>query len=189
VGRIDHHVVGELQDLLFERPLQVVGEAPGERRAEQVGARRGADHERATREQCLGLASGIDEDVCDVLGGVPGGGEHPEPPRAHLDLVAVTEPLVGIAQPCVTARPEANTGRRDQLACTGDEVVVDMSLERPGEPDRLSGREIEVLADVAHRVDHHCHPRVVLDHDVGSVAELGAAKRADIYSHGDLLFI
>jgi hypothetical protein len=132
------------------------------------------------------LAGWIDEEVRDVLGGVPGGGEHPEPPRADLDLVAIPETLVGIAQPRVTARPEANTGRRDQLPCAGDEVVVDMGLERPGEPDRLSGRDIEVLADVAHRVDHRRHLRVAHDNDMRSVAELGAAKRTNLPSHGSL---
>ena len=153
-----------------------MGEPPGEGWAEQVGACRGAHHERASGKERLGLTCWIEEDVGDVLGSVPGSGEHPQAEGAELDLVALAEALVGVAEPGTAARPEPGAARRDQFACPGDEVVVHVGLERPGQLDRVAGGHLQVLADVAHRVDDHPNTGVALDDHMGCVPELGASQ-------------
>ena len=111
-----------------------------------------------------------------MLGGVTRGGEGPEPQAAEIDLVAVTEALVGQFQP-PDGRSEHMGAEGGQFAAAGDEVGVEMGFDRVGEVESAAFGFGEIARWVARWVDDK---RSAVAEIFGAraifSAELGASK-------------
>src|SRR6266508_5112403 len=128
--------------------MVVVGAVPVG--AEQVGAGHGADQQRPAGEQRQ-RSGAVGQQEGQVLGGVAGGGQRPQPQAAQVELVAVAQAAMG--------EPEPGRGRREdggavggQLAAAGDEVGVQVRLPAVGQPQAAAGGGVQVGAGGARGV-------------------------------------
>lgn len=187
MGGVDHHVVRKRQYLVSERTLQIMREAPRKSRTEKVRTGRRAHHQRPPGEQGLGSTARVEKQVSNMFGGMARRGQHPQTSGTQFDLVSVNQALMGIVQPGLRARPQARAPPRYEFAAPGDEIVVHVGLQRPGDLRALGLRRVRIATRVAHRIDHHRAPRSPVDDQVRRVAQLRGAKGLNVDSHEKLL--
>jgi len=115
---------------------------------------------------------------------VPRGGERAQHQPAQVEFLLVVQALVGEAQPG-GARGDDPGVAGGQLAAAGDEVGVQVGLDRVGESQPPLVGQVQVGGRVADRVDHQRPPVAEVD-QVGAVAEPLVDHRDD-RNHGRLL--
>jgi hypothetical protein len=167
VGGVHAQVVGEGEDPLVQgapqRPsqrLRAVG-------ADQVGAGHRADQQRPAGEQHQ-WSGAIDQEVGEMLGGVAGGRQRPQPKAAQVDLLPVAQTAMWELEPCRSRRDHGGA-QGGQLAAAGDEVGMQVRLGGPGQPQAAASGGGQVGTGVARGVQHQ--PAAVAQVDqVGGVA-------------------
>ena len=172
MGRIDERLVGQRQDLVVQGVVQprrqVVGGDP--HRAQEVGPADVADEERVAGEDRLGNAVALREvqrQDRDPLGRVPRGLHDREARIAELDHVAVLErrELVLRARPCAEEDPRSDPIA--ELQVTRDEVGVEVREQDVLDRGALRLGVLDVLVDVALRVDDGSGACPLVDDEVG----------------------
>ena len=120
-----------------------------------------------------------------MLGGVPGGGQHPQGEPAQVDLLAVLQAAMGEAEPAGPRGEDLGAVGRGQLPAACQEVGVQVGLSRVGDLEPPPAGQLQVWGGVAGRVNHQGPPVAQLDH-IGAVAETFVDDRVD-GGHGRLL--
>ena len=151
MGRIDGDVVGEAHDPLVQGLPQRPGQGFGLVESDQVGASQRADQQRAAGEKG-DRSTAIGEQPGEVLGGVTRRCDRPEVQPADVELVAVAETAV---RPLHPGRLRGEHGRTEggQLAAAGEEVGVQMRLDRVGDRHPRSFGGGQIRRGVSRRVD------------------------------------
>src|SRR5207247_7258334 len=116
-------------------------------------------------------------------GGVAGGGDRPQHQPAQVQFLFGVQALVGEPQLGGAGRDDAGVVG-GQLAAAGDEVGVQVGLDRVGDAQPPPAGQLQVGGRVADRVDHQ-RPAVAAVHQVGGVAEPLVDPR-DARNHGRL---
>jgi hypothetical protein len=115
---------------------------------------------------------------------VAGGGDRPQHQPAQVQLLLVVQALVGELE--VGGAGDEDAGAAGgQFAAAGDEVGVQVGLDRMGDPQPPLVGQVQVGGRVAGRVDHQRPPVAEVD-QVGTVAEPLVEYRDD-RNHGRLL--
>ena len=123
VGGVDGEVVGQREDLVAQRAVELSGQVFAGREAEEVGASDRADHERPAAEERDGFAV-FAEEVGEVIGCMPGGWDRAQAQRiGECDLVARLDVVVGHSEPGTLRREELRAAR-GQLRSTRHVVGV-----------------------------------------------------------------
>ena len=135
-----------------ERVVEVTGKPARLIGAEQIGAADGSDEQRIAGEDASG-SIGFAHEQRDVLGRVPGRVQYvdcdvPDAQRSRRASLRETGSGGAAPGPATTRAP---SGR--ELACAGDEVGVNVRLDRKRERQPVSRRYRGVRVDVAPGVD------------------------------------
>lgn len=181
MGRVDGEVVGQDEDLLPQGTEHRPGQRLAVLRAEEVRPADGADHQRPSREERLGAAVD-DEQVREVVRGVPGGGDRSQHDVVgELDLVAGVEGPVGAFELRASRREEGGA-LGSELAAPGEVVGVGVRVGGPGDPPTSLGGDGSLAVGEARWVDDESCPVAETDH-VGRVAEPVLDDGLDLHSH------
>jgi len=111
---------------------------------------------------------------------VPGRLEHLDAHRAEADRVAVLDRAVRVHRAGAVAEHDGRAGALGQLDVTRDEVGVQVRLEHPLDGEAMRLRRIDVLLDVALRIDHG---RLAAAAD--QVRRMGKARQVEGFEHHD----
>ena len=157
VRRVDAHRVGQREQLVVERVVEHRGHllrgVAG--RSREVGAAHVSDEERVPGQHQLRLAARlvVDHQHRHALGRVPGGLQEAQRDLADPDLVAVAH--AAMRERCTRPGPDHDRrpGALGQLAVAAHEVGVEVRLHDVLDREALRLRLVEVLVDVAPRVD------------------------------------
>jgi hypothetical protein len=181
MGRVDGELAGQRQKPLVKGPVGGPGQRLGQLGAGQVGAGHGADQEGPAAEQGQ-RSSGVQKQVADVLGGVPGGGQHPQGEPTQVDLLGVLQAAMGEAEPAGSRGEDPGAIGGGQLPAAGQEVGVQVGLGRVGDAQSTPPGQLQIRGRVAGRVNHQGPPVAQLHH-IGAVAEALVDDRVN-GSHG-----
>jgi hypothetical protein len=146
--------------------------------ADQVGAGHPAHQQRPAAEQGQRPVA-VQQQVRQVLGGVPGGGHGAQHQPAQVDPLVVLQAAVEVAQPAGPWGQDLGAGG-GQLPAPGQEVGMQVGLERVGDRQPEAFGDGQVGARVPGRVDHQGPPVSQLDH-IGAVAEPLVDHRVDAH--------
>jgi hypothetical protein len=165
-------------------PVGGAGQRLGQLRAGQVGAGHRAHQEGPPTEQGL-RPSAVQQQVADVLGGVPRGGQRLQGEPTQVDLLGVLQPMMGKAEPAGPGREDLGAVGGGQFPAAGQEVGVQVGLGGVGKLQPTPAGQLQVGGGVPGRVDHQGTSVAQLDH-VGAVAQAFVDNRVDA-AHGRLL--
>jgi hypothetical protein len=155
--RMHLDVVMQHQQPAEERFVQLIGEAPGEIVAKEVRAADRAYEERVAGKnarRCLGRA----HDEAHVLGSVTRCVHDLDMKVAQVESLAIGCLVMRVMQ--MRARPGDDRGAQcGELARTGNEVRMDVRLERELDSEPVLAGSGDVDIDVATRIDEGGAPR------------------------------
>ena len=156
---------------VVEHPPELL-RAPTER-APQVGAADVTDEQRVAAQHRVGVDGllGVRHEDRDRLGRVPGRLQHGQAHRPELHRIAVGHRRERVLGP----RPSAEMDRRAlalaKLEVSGHEVGVEVRQEHVTDPALKPAGVLEVLLDIALRVDHSCGSARLVGDEVRGVRE------------------
>ncbi len=142
----------------------------------QVGAGHPAHDQRAAGEH-RHRPRAVEQQVAQVLRGMPGRGQRPQRQPAQIDLLAAAQLLMTERQSGTSGgeQPRAEAG---QLPAAGDVVGMHMSVGGEGDPQPVPGGQAEIGTGVAARV-HRQGQAVGHLRQVGAVAQALVGQRPD----------
>src|SRR5690606_8386178 len=148
------------------------------RLVQQIRAPQIAREDEVPAEEIPGARreGGVGDEEREMLRCVPrrvAGGDRD---RAELDRVAVVEALGReVVLPVLAALSRDIGGRarrRGELARPREEVRMDMGLGHGDDPQTVMPGEVEIVSDVAPRIDHERLPAVLAGHEIARLGEV-----------------
>jgi hypothetical protein len=116
-----------------------------------------------------------------MLSLVAGCCQHVDAHVAHADRVAVVDWLMVELQTSVGAGTNAGTGDWSKLAPATEKVVMDVRLEHVADPSAFGLSHVDVLVDIAQRVDERGHSGSLGNYQVRGVAQTWLEELVDFH--------
>ena len=175
MGGEDLDGVGQGQDLLLDGPAEGrrrrlrLGPAPEEIRPGQVAHEEGP----AGQQQggLVGRGGAIVHEQADVLRRVPGRVQDLDAHLTQLELLAVGEGAVVVAELGLGRAEQLDVAPGGDLGEAGQVVVVPVGVEGVGDAQALRPRHLEVLVDQSLRIEDQALARLLRSDEVRRVPE------------------
>ena len=166
VGRVQQRLVAQRRDLAVHRVVENARVLAGLLRVGQIGAAGIADEQRIPRERAPALLAGIFyiHRVGHALRRVPRRLERDDARRPDLELLAVLQLHVGVAEELVAAAHDLRAGQSGEVARAEFVILLPVGLEHVGDGEIVLPRETQVFVDVPPRVDDHGEAFAAADH-------------------------
>jgi hypothetical protein len=172
--------IGQLQQLVMNRVIEVACQRTRQFRREQICPRRPADDQRAAAEQSRGrFAVGFEHEKGNVLGRMSRRSHHTDLKGAQINHGVFGQRLVVKAKTCLRARADRRAGLGCNLAIAGNKIGVQVGIEdmRQRKTALMGGMQVPVY--VAKRIDQNPLFVFMGANQVRGVAESRIHKRFD----------